>query len=198
MSNIVNEPKYKFRILQAVRETLEQRATWLYLLADEARKRGLEWTDFGNDAVFRCGTAQGSDLVRRGNTSSLKGLKKTLFTRPARLVFEMKVLESTDDKLSIDFHYCPLVKAWQKQGCSDDEIITLCDIAMSGDRGIAKSYGARLDLPQTISRGASHCQIRFVKDPQAALAEHAQSIYTRQAHDELSQIPPSQPRSGTT
>lgn len=176
MSRIVNEPKYNFRILQAVRGTLEHRARWLYLLVDETRKRGVDWSEVGNEAVFRCGTAQGADLVRKGNTSSLKGLKKTLFTRPARLVFEMKVIESTDDRLSIDFHYCPLVKAWQEQGCSDEEIVTLCDIAMSGDRGIAKAYGARLDLPQTISRGASHCQIRFARDPEAAAAEHAQSI----------------------
>lgn len=165
MSRIVNEPRLKFKPLQAIRETLEHRATWLYLLADEAGKRGLDWSDFGTPAVYRCGTQQGGDLVRKGRTTSLKGLRKTLFTLPARLVFEMKVVESTDDKLSIDFHYCPLVKAWQKQGCSDEQIVALCDIAMSGDRGIARAYGARLDLPQTISRGADHCQIRFVKDP---------------------------------
>ena len=29
-------------------------------------------------------------------------------------MFEMDVVESTDDTLYLDFHYCPLVKAWQK------------------------------------------------------------------------------------
>ena len=74
--------------------------------------------------------------VKKGNTDSLKGLKKVLFTKPAQLVFEMDVLKSTDDELNIDFHYCPLVKAWQKAGCTDEEIACLCDIAMCGDHGI--------------------------------------------------------------
>ena len=52
----------------------------------------------------------------------MKGLKKTLFTKAARWVFEMDVVESADDKLFLDFHYCPLVKAWQKAECSDAEI----------------------------------------------------------------------------
>ena len=29
-------------------------------------------------------------------------------------------MENTDDTLYLDFHYCPLVKAWQKAGCSDE------------------------------------------------------------------------------
>ena len=77
----------------------------------------------------------------------------------------MKIRECEDDRLSIDFHYCPLVKAWQKQGCTDEEIARLCDIAMCGDRGIASAYGARLELPKTISRGDDICEIRFKKNP---------------------------------
>ena len=126
MSNVKNEPKYKNGILQAIRAQLEHRAFWLYLLCDEAKKRGLDPRDFASDAVKRCGLSQGAELVKKGRTDSLKGLRKTLFTKPAQLVFEMKIIESTDDKLSIDFHYCPLVKAWQNAGCSDEEIAMLC------------------------------------------------------------------------
>jgi len=82
--------------------------------------------------VKRCGLYQGAGLVKKGGTQSLKGLRKTLFTKPAQWMFEMDVKECTDDLLAIDFHYCPLVKAWQKQGCSDEEIALLCDIAMCG------------------------------------------------------------------
>ena len=113
MSIVKNDPKHKNGLLQAVRAQLEHRAFWLYLLCDEAKKRGLDPRDFASAAIKRCGLSQGADLVKKGNTDSLKGLHKTLFTLPARYVFEMKILESTDDKLSIDFHYCPLVKAWQ-------------------------------------------------------------------------------------
>lgn len=163
MSIVKNEAKIKNPIIAAVREQLEHRAHWLYLLCDEAGKRGLDWTDFGSAAVSRCGLSQGANLVKKGGTKSLKGLRKTLFTIPAQMVFEMKIIESTDDKLSIDFHYCPLVKAWQKAGCTDEEIARLCDIAMCGDHNIGKCYDAKLDLPKCIAKGDDICALRYHK-----------------------------------
>jgi hypothetical protein len=163
MSNVKNDPKYKNGLLQAIRAQLEHRAFWLYLLCDEAKKRGLDPKEFASDAIKRCGLSQGAGLVEKGKTDSLKGLKKTLFTKPAQLVFEMKIRSCTDDELFIDFHYCPLVKAWQKQGCSDEEIRVLCDQAMCGDRGIAESFGAELQLPATIANGDGICKIRFMR-----------------------------------
>ena len=102
-------------------------------------------------------------MKKGGKGQSLKGLKKALFGKAAQLVFEMKILRCTDDNLDIDFHYCPLVKAWQKQGCSDEQIKLMCDHAMCGDRGIAESFGCKLDLPKTIANGDGVCQIRFVR-----------------------------------
>ena len=56
MSKVKNEPKYKNALLAAIREQLEHRAFWLYLLCDEAQKRGLDPRDFGSAAVRRgCG-----------------------------------------------------------------------------------------------------------------------------------------------
>lgn len=163
MSIVKNEPKHKNMALQAIRAQLEHRAFWLYLLCDEAGKRGLDWEDFGSAAVRRCGLTQGKDLVKKGKTDSLKGLKKNLFSLPAQLVFEMDIVESTDDKLSIDFHYCPLVKAWQNAGCTDEEIAKLCDIAMCGDHGIGECYGSALDLPKCIAKGDDICALRYHK-----------------------------------
>ena len=161
--SIKNEPKIKFPLIVAVREQLEHRALWMYLLCDEARKKGLDPADFAPDAIMRCGLFQGGNLVKKGGTTSLKGLKKTLFTNAAQWVFEMDILRCDDDHLDIDFHYCPLVKAWQKQGCTDEEISVLCDYAMCGDRGIGKSYGVELDLPATIARGDDVCKIRYIR-----------------------------------
>ncbi|MDD3429996.1 MAG: L-2-amino-thiazoline-4-carboxylic acid hydrolase [Oscillospiraceae bacterium] len=163
MSKIHNEPKIKNALIQAVRGQLEQRAKWLYLLCDEAKKRGLDPVDFGSAAIKRCGLSQGEDLVKQGKTDSLKGLRKTLFTKPAQWVFEMDVKNSTDDELEIEFHYCPLVKAWQKEGCSDAQIGMLCDIAMCGDAGIGQRYGAALDLPKAIAKGDEICHLRYYK-----------------------------------
>ena len=153
MSKIKNEAKNQFPLVTAVRGQLEQRAAWLYLLCDEGRKRGLDPRDFGSAAIKRCGLG----------TNSLKGLRKTLFTKPAQWMFEMKVIHSTDDELELHFHYCPLVKAWQKAGCSDEEISMLCDIAMCGDRGIGEAYGCELDLPKTIANGDDICHLRYHK-----------------------------------
>ena len=146
-----------------MREQLEHRALWMYLLCDEAEKKGLSPEKYAPDAIRRCGLYQGGKLVEKGGTRSLKGLKKTLFSKAAQWVFEMKILRCDDDHLDIDFGYCPLVKAWQKQGCSDEQISRLCDYAMCGDRGIGESFGCELELPKTIARGDDVCCIRFVR-----------------------------------
>ena len=150
MSKIVNEARIKNKLIVKIRELLEHRAFWLYLLVDEAEKRGLP-------------TVSGTDLQKKSGTKSLKGLRKTLFTRAARWVFEMDLVENTDDTLYLDFHYCPLVKAWQKAGCSDEEIARLCDIAMCGDHGIGSCFDARLELPKAIAKGDDICALRYIK-----------------------------------
>ena len=161
MSNIKNYPNQNNKIIKSIRGMLEHRATWLYLLLDEAEKRGISTEDFAKAAIIRCGCFQGDKLMAEAGTRSLNGLKKKLFTLPARMVFEMKILACTDDQLDIDFHYCPLVAAWQSQGATDEQIAKLCDIAMQGDRGIASSFGCELQLGNTIARGYQKCEIRF-------------------------------------
>ena len=160
---ITNDAKIKNPLVVAIRELLEHRAIWLYLLCDEARKKGLPPEDYAPAAIRRCGLYQGKNLVEKGKTGSLVGLRKTLFSKPAQWIFEMKVKKSTHESLHIDFHYCPLVKAWQRQGCTDEEIASLCDFAMCGDRGIAESFGSELTLGKTIAKGEGVCEIRFNK-----------------------------------
>ena len=162
--SIKNEPRIKNKLIVAIREQLEHRALWMYLLCDEAKKKGLAPEEYAPAAIKRCGLYQGANLrAKAGGGDSLKGLKKTLFSKAGQWVFEMDIKRCTDDNLDIDFHYCPLVKAWQKQGCSNEEIQLLCDHAMCGDRGIAESFGCELDLPATIARGDDACRIRFVR-----------------------------------
>lgn len=164
MSIIKNEAKIKNPLIVGIREQLEHRALWMYLLTDEAAKKGLSREEYVPDAIRRCGVYQGELLKEKGGMgNSLKGLKKALFGFFARKVFEMKIVRCDDDHLDIDFHYCPLVKAWQKQGCSDEEIAILCDHAMCGDRGIGSCFGAELDLPQTIAKGGETCQLRYIR-----------------------------------
>ena len=93
MSKIVNEARIKNKLIVKIRELLEHRAFWLYLLVDEAEKRGLDPEEFASAAITRCGISQGTDLQKKSGTKSLKGLRKTLFTRAARWVFEMDLVE---------------------------------------------------------------------------------------------------------
>ena len=161
--SIKNNAKIKNPLIRSIRELLEHRALWMYLLCDEAKKKGLPPEEYAPEAIKRCGIYQGAELRKKaGGGDSLKGLKKTLFSKFAQWVFEMDIKRCTDDNLDIDFHYCPLVKAWQKQGCSDEEIELLCDHAMCGDRGIAESFGCTLQLHKTIAKGDEICEIRFV------------------------------------
>lgn len=95
MSKIVNEARIKNKLIVRIRELLEHRAFWLYLLVDEAEKRGLDPEEFASAAITRCGISQGTDLQKKSGTKSLKGLRKTLFTRAARWVFEMDLVENT-------------------------------------------------------------------------------------------------------
>lgn len=63
MSKIVNEARIKNPVIVKIRELLEHRAFWLYLLTDEAEKRGLDPKDFVSAAVTRCGISQGAELL---------------------------------------------------------------------------------------------------------------------------------------
>lgn len=65
MSKIVNEPKIKNPIIKSVREQLEHRALWMYLLCDEAKKKGLNAEDYAPDAIRRCGLYQGGELRKK-------------------------------------------------------------------------------------------------------------------------------------
>jgi hypothetical protein len=168
MASIVNEPRLKGPIVTKVRSMFEHRATWQYLLLDEARRRGLPWNDFAPGAIFRCGRFHG-EAMASGVTKDegLLALRRKTFSGIGTRVFEMKVKKSTADELEVDFHYCPLVSAWKKQGATDEEIGTLCDIAMRGDAAIAEAFGARLELGDVIAKGGQVCELRFVKDAKA-------------------------------
>jgi hypothetical protein len=169
---IKNTAKKTGFLTRNLRNFFEHRALWLYFICSEARKKGLKPETFAPAAIRHCGIYHGlRALTGRQNADeqasaankggSCKLLKKKLFPFPGKAIFEMKFLKLTDDEFDVDFHYCPLVSAWLKQGCSSEEIDKLCDWAMEGDRGIAEAFGCELELKKTIAKGDGVCQIRF-------------------------------------
>jgi len=172
---IKNKAKKKGFLVRNLRNFFEHRALWMYFMCDEARKKGIKPKIFVPAAIRRCGIYHGmraitgkdaaapESAVKEASSqgASCRLLRKKLFPSIGKIIFEMKFIRLDDDAFDVDFHYCPLVNAWQKQGCSDKEIDKLCDWAMEGDRGIAQAFGCELELKKTIAKGDGVCQIRI-------------------------------------
>ena len=71
MSNIKNEAKIRNPLIVAIREQLEHRALWMYLLCDEAAKKGLAPQDYAPAAIRRCGLYQGGNLRAKAGGSDV-------------------------------------------------------------------------------------------------------------------------------
>lgn len=158
---IKNQPTKTNPRTDLQRADFEHRAAWFALLIDEAKKRGLD-VSFAHDAIKRCGVFHGNTKFPK--TDDLKEFAASFANEDVINTFEMELLENSDDKLSIDFHYCPLVAAWQKLGFPEEELPMLCDIAMDGDRGIISTYPHfEFALGKTIANGDDVCEIRITK-----------------------------------
>ncbi len=163
MSKTYTQEEHDQILTREVRKAIEHRATWMYLLLKEARERGLDWDDFGRAAVRATGAIHGQ--ARREDMevpSSMEEFSRTFAAGVSRDVFEMEVVAADQERYYLDFHYCPLVKAWEKLGATPEDIEQLCDIAMDGDRGIAEQFpDFQFHLGETIAAGHPVCQIRF-------------------------------------
>lgn len=58
-SKVVNEPRIKNPLIKAIRELLEHRALWLYLLTDEEISNLCDWAMCGDRGI---GEAYGCEL----------------------------------------------------------------------------------------------------------------------------------------
>jgi hypothetical protein len=145
-----------------MRAAIEHRATWFFLLLDEARKKGLDWDDFARQAILRCGCFHGK--TKYTSNGDMKKFVTEFANELYKKIFEMDIREVTDNRFVVEFHYCPLVNAWLKQTADEKEIDHLCDIAMDGDRGIVSVFpGFTMELEDTIAKGGSCCRIVITK-----------------------------------
>ncbi len=152
---IVNTPKEHGEQIEQLRGAIEHRATWMYLLLDEARKRGLDWDDFARKAVFRCGHFHGQTTFPP--TDSIRQFGTGFATETAKNLFDMEVVELNDERFIVEFNYCPLISGWLKHTDSEEDIDHLCDIAMDGDRGIIEEFPAfSFELQSTIALLYAH------------------------------------------
>lgn len=130
---INNQSNEKRADILAMRSMFEHRALWLYYLLQEAKLKGdVDWEELRN-AIRKCGAYQGSNLLEACNgTNDCITFKNTWLPDSCLALFDMEIVNLNENNLDIDYHYCPLVKAWQKLGCSENEIARLREIAMDG------------------------------------------------------------------
>ena len=158
---IRNVPSKTDERTESLRNAIEHRATWMGLLMDEAKKKGLD-TSFAHAAIRRCGVLHGMNKFPR--TDDLAEFARAFANEESRKVFEMELIRNDDRHLHIDFHYCPLVAAWIKAGLPLEDMPELCDTAMEGDRGIVSTYDKfSFALGKTIAKGDDVCEIRLDK-----------------------------------
>ena len=158
---IKNNPSKTNDRCELLRNAIEHRAVWAGLLIEEAKKAGLD-TTFAHNAIMQCGQFHGDHKYTK--TNDLTAFAPEFANQDVKDVFEMEIKEASDTNLSIDFHYCPLVAAWQKLGLPESELPELCDIAMDGDRGIIDTFPEfEFELGKTIAKGDDVCEIRIKK-----------------------------------
>ena len=165
MSKINNNPKITDNeIVNVNRNAIEHRATWMGLSYEAAKESHIDGEQILRSAVTQTGCIHGALI--RGKLSEPVKINEfaDIFLTPLGIkTFEMEIKSKTEDKLEIRFHYCPLVSGWLKAGIPVEDIPKLCDIAMDGDRNIAKTVGVGFSLGKTIAAGNPSCEINFFK-----------------------------------
>jgi len=74
--SIKNEAKIKNPLIVAIREQLEHRALWMYLLCDEAKKKGLPADDYAPDAIKRWPVSRSQSSQKGRRQSIPQGTEK--------------------------------------------------------------------------------------------------------------------------
>lgn len=165
MAKISNNPKItNDELVNVNRSAIEHRAIWMGLTYMEGKKAGADAEKIARAAVAQTGRQHGVGFkAKMKNPGKIKEFADVFLIPLGIKTFEMEIKTKNDDTLEIQFHYCPLVAAWLKAGVPKEEIPKLCDIAMDGDRNIAKTVGAEFKLGKTIAAGDPICEVNFYK-----------------------------------
>ena len=165
MSEINNEPSVTSdEKVNVNRNAIEHRAAWMGLIYEAAKKAGADAEAIVREAVSKTGCLHGEAFKGRIRGPVDAASFADAFLNPLGTgTFEMEVTENTPDALAIRFHYCPLVAGWEKAGIPAEDVPTLCDIAMDGDRQIAETVGLGFELGHTIADGQPVCELRFFR-----------------------------------
>ena len=154
------------QVVDILRGAIGHRATWTGLTYVKAKKSGKmdDAEAVIRDAVTETGEIQGAAIKSRCvDPQSVSCFTETFLTPNLLKAFEIEYKTKTEDRVDLEFHHCPLLKAWQDLGFDDATCERLCDMAMDGDRGIARAMGFDFHLGGTLAKGCGTCEVSFFK-----------------------------------
>lgn len=159
-----NKPTITNYGVDGMRDISARRANTISNMIDEAKKEGIS-DDFARRAIGKYGTDNAIGMREAmKDPDSFDEFRSLFGTDHNKDIFEMEISENNEEELLINFHYCPYVEAWKKQGRTDEEIAHLCDVTMEGDREFAKQFPClAFTLEGTIADGNPTCKLRFKK-----------------------------------
>ena len=164
MSKIHNVAKINEEKVNINRNAIEHRATWTGLTYVEGKAAGMDLEQVIRSAICKTGLFHGAGYKAQcKNPEDIRSFKEVFLPELGMKTFEMEVVNCDENDLLIHFHYCPLLTAWQKQGFDDETCDKLCDMAMDGDRNIAKAMGYDFHLGKTLAEGDDICEVHFFK-----------------------------------
>lgn len=136
---------------------MEDRAIWFYLLLKEAKKEGADPEKIAENAIGSFGKAKGKAF---GSVDGADEFIDKLAEGYGCAAFEMEKVERTPQKSVLHFHYCALVEAWKKLGCTKEEISELCYLARFGDLGVVSNFPQlKLEFPKILADGDDYCEL---------------------------------------
>lgn len=171
MSYENNVPHLRNETVDATREISERRAATISQMVDQAQKHGLD-DEFAYDAVYGYGADNAKEFRKTmKKPDSFTEFADSFGTDHNKDIYEMETVIKTDSELEIDFHYCPYVTQWVRQGKTEKQIARLCEIAMAGDHAFAAEFPSlTFALEGTIADGNSRCVLRFTRTDKASEA----------------------------
>lgn len=168
MSKIDNKPHVtdneKANIMRAA---IGHRAKWMGLTYLEAVADGNAelGEKYARAAITKTGLGDGQSFKAKCTKDPIDCTEfaDIFLSDTTRAAFEIDFKTATPERIDLEFHHCPLLKAWQDLGFDDDTCAKLCDIAMDGDRNIANGMGLDFHLGDTIANGKPTCQVSFFR-----------------------------------
>ena len=130
-------------------------------LSQEAEKLGANPDDICKEAIYGFGKMRG----QKYNVADTPGkMAEMLYNSKGQKVFEMELVENTDENGVLKFHHCPLDAAWKEYGLTKEERKEICRLACYGDYGrVDCAQGVKLDFAQKCAHDDEVCELVFTK-----------------------------------